>query len=377
MPAARISTHLEYLIERYQVGFIDVGDENFGSDRPVSKEVASALGALGLKWRAGGVRTSTINRDLLKHWKDNGCISVIYGMESGSQTMLNVMEKNTTVEQNLNALKLTHEAGLRTVVQLVVAMPGETQRTVRETIEFLKEASAYLYLDGGLPSSKLSVNYAQSLPGTPLYEYAREHGYIGRTIEAEESYLLKISDTDAYKEDHFINFTRQPLLKVLMWQQEILAEVDADYLRKRFNTRYSLAQVGTFYVEKVWARLRRRLARRFPSLMSGPDMAAKAPQTSGYFNIREAAMFTPLLLNPLTRVGFVPLLAVGMAFGKSGNPVSALRLLGEYIVWHFLQPFRAPLETQLPTKSLRKVVTILPTVGSSTDDKMVPLRAGR
>ena len=49
------------------------------------------------------------------------------------------MEKKATLEQNIQALKYSYEAGLATVVQLVIGMPGETDVTIEETIDFLKE----------------------------------------------------------------------------------------------------------------------------------------------------------------------------------------------------------------------------------------------
>ena len=47
------------------------------------------------------------------------------------------MEKKITLEQNINALKWTHEAKLATIVQLVIGMPGETDKTIDETTNFL------------------------------------------------------------------------------------------------------------------------------------------------------------------------------------------------------------------------------------------------
>ena len=85
----------------------------------------------------------------------------------------------------------------------------------------------------------ISTNYAQSLPGTPLYEYARENNFIRNDLDGEEEYLLKISDTDAYEEDHFINYTQQPLLKVLSWRYWIKFEIfkyHAKYNLKIFSS---------------------------------------------------------------------------------------------------------------------------------------------
>ena len=102
---------------------------------------------------------------MLKYWKKNGCSSIYLELNLEVQQCLKVMEKKITLEQNIKALKDTYEAGLATVVQLVIGMPGETDVTIEETIDFLKEVMKY-YPDSYKKkiSFLVSINYAQSLP---------------------------------------------------------------------------------------------------------------------------------------------------------------------------------------------------------------------
>jgi hypothetical protein len=318
-------------------------------------------------------------------------VTANYGVESGSQTMLNIMEKNTTVEQNINALKWASEAGLNTVVQLVLGMPGETDDTIRETIEFLKQASGSLQRwSGKAPSDLISVNYAQALPGTPLYEWAREHGYIGKTIDEEEKYLLRISDTDAYSEDHFINYTGIPMLRVLMWRPWIYAEIDYNNLTDHDKKRMSVPQIAQYYLGVIRDRLEKRRQNgtetRFSKLlrlMLGGELRADTATAqydyvsdSGYFNISNSIKFAPLLLNPLTRQYFSPLLAIAMALRKGGSALGTMQLLGEYFVWAISGAKRRG--PNVEPKSLRKVVRIVPANPQIPGiDPMIPLRKGR
>jgi radical SAM superfamily enzyme YgiQ (UPF0313 family) len=385
-PVDQVIDHVRFLRDTYKVRFINVADENFGSDRKLAHELAIQLGELDVAWMVAGVRTRTIRPNTLKHWKANGCLHVYFGIESGSQTMLDVMEKNATVENNVNALKWTYEAGLGTIIQLVIGMPGETDQTIHETIDFLKRVSAYqLYWEEELPSGIISINYAQALPGTPLYEYARQHGFIGRSIDEEERYLERISDTDAYKEDHFINYTGQPMLKVLMWRPLILAHIDAHHLQRTRNASMTVGQVAWYYLRALSLRIERRLglAARFKALLGGSREAAEPAAgkhydhvtDSGYFNIHKGFKFAPLLLNPLTRRCFYPLLALAVAVGKSKSLLEAVALLGEHLLWSATRPFRpAP---DLPKRSLRKIVKIEPATTASGQDMMIPLRSGR
>ena len=392
-PVDQVVDHLKHLQQRYGVRYVDVSDENFGSDREIAWELATRLGEMGIVWTCAGVRTRTVNKDSLSHWKANGCVSVIYGIESGSPTMLAVMEKNATLEENINALKWTFEAGLGTIVQLVLAMPGETDKTIYETVDFLKKVSAYQMFWGiHAPSEVISINYAQALPGTPLYEWAREHGYIGQSVDDEEKYLLRISDTDAYSEDHFINYTGLPMLKVLTWRPLILAELDAYFFQHNGVSEMSLWQITRYYVGLVADRVAMRMGitrHRSKNVLvldnanAGAEEAKPAGEKksydyvkdSGYFNIHSNLKFAPLLLNGITRAMFYPLLAVAVAFWRGGSPLRAVKLICEHLYWSLTRPFRKPLV--LPQRSLRKVVAITQLKGKPGADKMTPLRLGR
>ena len=63
-----------------------------------------------------------------------------------------------------------------------MAMPGETDRTIRETTDFLKAVTQDARES---PRSLMSLNYVQALPGTPVYEYARVRGLITAAARRE------------------------------------------------------------------------------------------------------------------------------------------------------------------------------------------------
>lgn len=384
-PVSQIVEHLKNLKNEYNVSLIAISDENFGSDRQKARELAEELGANGLVWRASGVRARTVDPETLKFWKDNGCVIVLYGIESGSQKMLDVMEKNTKVQTNIDALRWTYEAGLATVPQFVLGMPGETDDTIRETIDFIKKITPYLFLDRRIPSALLSINYAQALPGTPLYEYARQHGFLGTSTDEEEKYLIQISDIDAYSTDHFINYTGLPLLKVLLWRHWINGEVDAHYLLEKTGTTLTLFQVGRYFVTQFvqWL-VRNRFGMKRPSflaLLGGkakPD-AIEDYVISGYLNVKPSH-FTPLFMNPLTRRWFYPIVAFATAITSADSPMQAFRLIFEHLRWSVLGYFRPGLKR--PDKSLRKLVSlkagqVADENGAENSDLMIPLRLGR
>ncbi|MZH02035.1 MAG: radical SAM protein, partial [Nitrospinae bacterium] len=115
IPLDKLTEHLKHLKTKYNVGYIGIGDENFGSDKKLTAKLIKVFSELGLKWHAGGVRTRTVTKETLQSWYDNGCDTVHYGIESGSPKILQVMEKNLKLEDNIQALKWTGEVGISTI----------------------------------------------------------------------------------------------------------------------------------------------------------------------------------------------------------------------------------------------------------------------
>ncbi len=99
-------------------------------------DICRGLGRLGIKWRCFA-RTDTVTWPILKLMKDNGCVEVGIGVESGSQKVLDAVHKGTTVEQNNAFVRNAHTIGIRVKAFLIVGLPGETHDTVAETKRWL------------------------------------------------------------------------------------------------------------------------------------------------------------------------------------------------------------------------------------------------
>ena len=114
--------------------------------------------------------------------------------------------------------------------KMVLGMPGEDHETVAETSDFIQQITEFL---PDPPHKRLSINYIQALPGTPIYELARDNGLIGKSLEAEEDYLFRISDIDAADDAKFLNFTRYDDFTVQTWRPRIIFDAEANWYRNR------------------------------------------------------------------------------------------------------------------------------------------------
>jgi len=371
-PVEQIMEHIQYLKERYNVGFIDLFDEAFGSNKRHSRELATRLGEMGLAWRTGAARARSVDQEMLLHWKDNGCHMVNFGIESGSQTILDVMEKRTTVQDNINALKWTYEARLATVIQLVVGMPGETDQTIQETIDFLKKCMPYyatLFKDH--PGTIQTTTYAQALPGTPLYEYARKLGFLGNSLDDEEKYLIKISDTNAVDTKHFINYTKQPLLKVLTWRVRVIIEMDAHYIKHILGISLSLPEAVWHYLLRLFSRAIQPLWGKVCSNVLNLKSTSKQ-KTKKQANL----MNCPLFMNPLSLKCLYLILPIKIAKIHARSPVEFFSLIFNLLYWNITHKGHKSLS--LPIKSLRELVVIEPPVKPGQgSEEAIPLRKGR
>ena len=363
----RIVRQIRHLKEHYGVGFINFADENFGSDRRQLDDLIPALKELDILYMVGGVRCSSVDPDLLRRLKDSGCVSLNYGMETGSARILGVMEKKLSLEDNRNAALWTQEAGLYTIYQIVLGLPGENDETISETTEFFKKVTENLTES---PLIRFRVNYLQLLPGSPVYEYARRKGLLGTTIEDEENYLLGISDIDAADETGFFNLTDSSFWTVQSWRRRITLECIANYRAKNKLPPPSFREI---FLHMVYRKLRPAAydeLRRVNSYAGGLDFSRPT-----YFNFLYALYYDVIAsyLYPVrTQVLWLWLLA------REFKRLSLPRFLA-----YALETLRCRLRDSRSDRaeeyrSVRKMLDDLPPVRTSPSEAaMVALRSGR
>lgn len=122
---------------------------------------------LDIKWDCE-TRVDMIDRSLLEKMKKAGCIAVWFGVESGSQMILDKMHKRIKIEQTRRAFEIAQQVGLITVASVILGFPGETEETVWETVNFVKS----------LDPHDVGYYIATPYPGTPLYETVKNNGWL-------------------------------------------------------------------------------------------------------------------------------------------------------------------------------------------------------
>jgi anaerobic magnesium-protoporphyrin IX monomethyl ester cyclase len=93
-----------------------------------------------------------------------GCETVWLGAESGSQAVLDAMEKGTTVDQVREATRLLQDAGIEVAFFLQFGYPGETWDDIQRTLKLLRQCDP----------DDVGVSVSYPLPGTPFFERVRD-----------------------------------------------------------------------------------------------------------------------------------------------------------------------------------------------------------
>lgn len=155
------------LLRRRGVRHVHIMDDAFTANKKRCHAIADELirGKYDF-WMKVRSRVNSVDEELLRKLKRCGVRQIVYGIESGSQRVLDSMDKHSTVEMNERAIDLTNRAGLFCAGDIMIGMPGETPETIGETIAFLRRNQVIIS----------HVPYLYPLPGTRVYDAAREDG---------------------------------------------------------------------------------------------------------------------------------------------------------------------------------------------------------
>jgi anaerobic magnesium-protoporphyrin IX monomethyl ester cyclase len=157
---------------------IHFADDVFTLNRGRVLKICDEIRKRGLqfKWECLG-RVDSIDEEISIAMKDAGCDKIYFGIESGNDSVLKLMNKKITRDRVCKAVYAAHEAGLSTGAFFILCYPGETNDTVLETLRFAVS----------LPLDYLSFTMPYPLPGTALYDRVKNR--ISKEWEAPDSLI--------------------------------------------------------------------------------------------------------------------------------------------------------------------------------------------
>lgn len=153
---------VEEFLEIKKLGYreVNIFDDLFTVNRQRVIDICQGIleNKLDINWSIRA-RTDCIDEEILGYLRKAGCYRIYFGIESGTDEILKLMNKRTDVKKNRQAMELAHKFGFEIVSYFILGFPGETVETMNATIEFAKKS----------PTDFASFNMFEPLPASKVH----------------------------------------------------------------------------------------------------------------------------------------------------------------------------------------------------------------
>ena len=188
-------------VRYYKAKVVFFHDEIFLYDNPNTHAILDNIIRSGIPKEAtfnAMTHVSLINEDILRKAKEANCNKICIGVESGNNEILNRIHRNYTIDEANEAIHLIKKYNIRPFVFYILGHPGETHKTIRETIRSAIRLNPF----------EIGMGIMVPYPGTEIYNLAKEN---------KEGYKLTYVDWDGYNRYgstamKFENFSNRQLL---------------------------------------------------------------------------------------------------------------------------------------------------------------------
>jgi anaerobic magnesium-protoporphyrin IX monomethyl ester cyclase len=165
--ASYVLKMIRYLQENHGIKEIIIHDDAFVILKKRLVEFCNAIidEKMDITWTCNA-RVDLVNPEMLSLMRKAGCWQIGYGIESGSQRILDFIGKGTRLETIEQSVRWTKKAGIRTRGFFMMGHPTETEESIRETINFAKR----------IPVDDFQITMFSPLPGSEAFHIAPEYG---------------------------------------------------------------------------------------------------------------------------------------------------------------------------------------------------------
>ncbi|HEX2877427.1 MAG TPA: radical SAM protein [Polyangiaceae bacterium] len=184
--------HIKASIAKFNVRYFMIYDELFSANKARLIEFCELVKDLNIKWYCQ-LRVDQMDQALLHRMKAAGCHYISYGFESGSDTVLESMQKKITAAQIARAVQMTREARIGIQANFLFGDLVETEQTLQETLDFQQENQLFF------------VDWSAVIPypGTQLFDRAVARNQ----IPDRELFIRSMGNVSQYLWKHMINLT--------------------------------------------------------------------------------------------------------------------------------------------------------------------------
>ena len=182
--SAIVVAHLKRIKEEFGVERIAFQDDIFTMKLDRLKEIMRITEKYNIRFRCMG-RASYDTEETYKILADGGCEQVSFGVESGSQYILDRMNKKSKVSDNYDVIKWAKKYGITSRAFFVILFPGETKETLEETKRFIVDSDVDQYF----------ISTFVPYPGTSVGDNPNEFGIINMSNDFSQFYQVSKDGT--------------------------------------------------------------------------------------------------------------------------------------------------------------------------------------
>jgi anaerobic magnesium-protoporphyrin IX monomethyl ester cyclase len=192
------------LVAKYGTKGIYFINDNFTLRKKETAEFCDLLvkSKLDLEWVCD-TRVDLVNKEILEKMSSAGCKTIWFGVESGSQRVLEHINRHITLEQTENAFKMCRKAGIQVACSFMLGMPGETKEDLMASYRFAEKLNA----------DWCQFNIFIAYPDSPLYREMLETGkytQLDDFLLSSKTNEYDYNDLMAIQKQFFRNFHRAP-----------------------------------------------------------------------------------------------------------------------------------------------------------------------
>lgn len=147
-----------------------------------------------------------LQEESIRHLKEAGCETVWVGAESGSQKILDAMEKGTTVEEIYESARVLHSAGIRVGFFLQFGYPGEMREDIEKTLQMVRNCKP----------EEIGISVSYPLPGTSFFESVKTQ--LGEKQNWVDSQDLDLMFAGQYHPDFYRTLHKVVHKKFRVWR---------------------------------------------------------------------------------------------------------------------------------------------------------------
>lgn len=175
----KVKINISLLVNRYGIKAINFQDDMFTAKRSRLFQLLDLIKPMGIVFRCHG-RAGYDIEEVYERLAEAGCVQVAWGIESGSQRMLDRMNKQATVEQNYQVIQWAKKYGITSRAFFILGFPGETKETIEETKKFIEAANPDQYF----------VSNFVPYPGTDVWNDPKKYGIKKMSEDFDEYYQV-------------------------------------------------------------------------------------------------------------------------------------------------------------------------------------------